>query len=1129
MAARITICGGVSIGSANTIASGQAAANVLGTLCVGNGIPDGTRIISALDSAAPPGATRSISIGQSASAMNQADLAFVYGGPGSANNYVSLGTYNNPQLFVTATGVSANTLSVSGNLTVANLTITGILSGSGASGSSNTSGNITANNVNASNIVTANMVGINVASPAFPIDVAGGAGVQARLIGPGGGGGALSGLGFQGYAGRGNLTGAIQQVDDGNFSAHMTLGTSLGGGGQYAPTERVRITSSGLIGINTTAPAYTLDVAGIVNHQNVASFNNQLQNQVLCLYTNDSAPNSTSTNYYGLGVNSNILRYNVPYSSTQVQYHQFFSGANLLLSLANTCQCLLGGATATSPNYYIQASGSGGASYGMDTNGIYGASMGISTSTTNVLGWCVGTGQGNFSASSAKMVLTASAQLGINTTAPAFNLDVAGNLRATSTITVQGSGSTFTCGNSITSTFGRLNALPGLYVNDGNKGIAYSGGNGNAGYFAGSKPADGIAVFGWQDGVLGTYQSGAANIALFWNSAAQVGINTTAPSYTLDVAGTLRATGNLSCGNAFSTSTIVSNAVGTPAGYSAALNNYRDTCLGFNLLAAQQTGSIRLGRLSWFGYNRSTPAAYISADTNGVYDDQGYLRFGTSYGGNGTAIDRLVLTASGQLGLGTSSPSFLFDATAGSLGAATIYAGGTGASVANIFSQTGSGGTPCIGMDNTVYGASLGISSNTSALGFCVGGGQGAFSLATAKMALTPTGLGVGTTAPAFTLDVSGNLRTTGPASVPNLIVSNTATISGILTFQAGASGAGLINWPTGSDTSGLTWGAGPSSKIVDNGDLRISTDDNMHFYTGLTSTSYGTERITISSGYVGINQTGPAYNLDTFGSMRLQNNAPTRFTMQNTQGGQGAPASVDFYTYTGNNSYDPGARVAGCDGGNYGGYLTLSTKPNGGGTGANVAEWVRVTAAGQVGIATTNPAYQLDVSGTSRTTNFINNTVSQWYYKQTTASPTTSGQLATSSSYFTLQTGGGNTNSNLFTSDTTLFSVKCGTILLPFSGVWSITWSVRFNAGTSENAMWFAPTVSATYGETSNNSNQTRLATTDTSASSLTTSFTGFFAASDALAITAYTNASNYLSTSYYPCLIVTNHYRSA
>ena len=107
--AHINIYSGLSVGPAATISSAQSAANVLGALCVGNGVSDGTRILSALDGSMAVGSTRMLSVGQSATARNQGDLAFYLAGIGASTNYLSLGMYNAPQLYVTSTGVGIGT------------------------------------------------------------------------------------------------------------------------------------------------------------------------------------------------------------------------------------------------------------------------------------------------------------------------------------------------------------------------------------------------------------------------------------------------------------------------------------------------------------------------------------------------------------------------------------------------------------------------------------------------------------------------------------------------------------------------------------------------------------------------------------------------------------------------------------------------------------------------------------------------------------------------------------------------------------------------------------------------------------------------------------------------------------
>ena len=63
-----------------------------------------------------------------------------------------------------------------------------------------------------------------------------------------------------------------------------------------------------------------------------------------------------------------------------------------------------------------------------------------------------------------------------------------------------------------------------------------------------------------------------------------------------------------------------------------------------------------------------------------------------------------------------------------------------------------------------------------------------------------------------------------------------------------------------GAGGAGITWGNN-YSRIYDDGDLRVTTDDNMHFYTA------GNERITIlANGNVGINKTNPGVILHVYG-----------------------------------------------------------------------------------------------------------------------------------------------------------------------------------------------------------------------------------------------------------------------
>jgi hypothetical protein len=115
--------------------------------------------------------------------------------------------------------------------------------------------------------------------------------------------------------------------------------------------------------------------------------------------------------------------------------------------------------------------------------------------------------------------------------------------------------------------------------------------------------------------------------------------------------------------------------------------------------------------------------------------------------------------------------------------------------------------------------------------------------------------VGINTTSPAQTLDVNG-----------------TARINNNLMFSSASNNNLGINFPTGG--YGIHWGTG-YSRIYEDGNLRICTDDTMYFYTGSTTSSPGTERITmLQNGNIGMGITSPNVNLEVAGSVRIGNNA---------------------------------------------------------------------------------------------------------------------------------------------------------------------------------------------------------------------------------------------------------------
>ena len=182
-----------------------------------------------------------------------------------------------------------------------------------------------------------------------------------------------------------------------------------------------------------------------------------------------------------------------------------------------------------------------------------------------------------------------------------------------------------------------------------------------------------------------------------------------------------------------------------------------------------------------------------------------------------SSSDGNVFYTRGNVGIGTTSPSTTLHVGGSVLVSTTLSAGA-------LFSNNGAITTSTIG---TLLNSRLAAVGNSNTVGniFTTGGN-----------------VGINTTSPGFNLDVNGSIKaanftttsiTTGMLTLPN----NTGTSSGILF----GSGAGF-------------------SKIYDDGQLRLYTDDHLHLFTGTTTSS----RMHINSlGHIGVGKDGPTSRLD--------------------------------------------------------------------------------------------------------------------------------------------------------------------------------------------------------------------------------------------------------------------------
>ena len=154
----------------------------------------------------------------------------------------------------------------------------------------------------------------------------------------------------------------------------------------FTITSNVTFFGSNNLGIGLSNPAYTLDVSNTIRLNSTLTSNNKL----LVLYdgnSNDAV--STACNFYGFGMNSNSLRYQVPGLSS----HRFYSGNNLSMTLI--ASGYLGIGTSNPGSLLTCAGGSSiGAAYSnvaAPANGLIVQSMiGIGTSNPGSMLSCAG-------------------------------------------------------------------------------------------------------------------------------------------------------------------------------------------------------------------------------------------------------------------------------------------------------------------------------------------------------------------------------------------------------------------------------------------------------------------------------------------------------------------------------------------------------------------------------------------------------------------------------------------------------------------------------------------------------------------------------------------------------------------
>lgn len=285
-------------------------------------------------------------------------------------------------------------------------------------------------------------------------------------------------------------------------------------------------TTGGNVGIGISTPESTLSIPNIVTNTfgNIYLGNN-VQNRKMVIYSN----NINEHEYFGLGINTNIFRYQ---TATTTDDHVFYAGTSSttsdeLFRIKGTGDIIVPGTTNS-----VSIS-SGNVFTTNITVGTLNSSVGITASNINFTGDLYKNGvlyvsNSQWSGTSTIYFGTtgSGALVGIGTSNPGYTLDVVGTSRITTSLTtgaLYSTDSTITNGVFTNLSSGVLNASD------------LTSGNIN---FTGSL---------YQNGVLYTSNSsqwtGTTGSSIFYGSTGSVfvGIGTSNPGYTLDVAGPIQA------------------------------------------------------------------------------------------------------------------------------------------------------------------------------------------------------------------------------------------------------------------------------------------------------------------------------------------------------------------------------------------------------------------------------------------------------------------------------------------------------------------------------------------------------------------------------------------------------------
>jgi uncharacterized protein (DUF2132 family) len=717
------------------------------------------------------------------------------------------------------------------------------------------------------------------------------------------------------------IIGIKENATSGNYASALTFWTRINGA---ASAERVRIDSSGNVGIGTTSPATKLDVKGNVFVANAANGNNTIAfGNIGGLGPLNGAPDNLTGSAF-LVVSSST-------ASGAPSHMKFFTttggtcGERMRIDESGNI-----GMGTIAPNAKLQVVGN-----------ISGTSF--TSSISNAVGF-LGTSSWAQNVVSASFATTAQTANALNT----GNSYTITGLTNNGTLSQQGTLS-MGSGYQILATTG-TSPIPGIaFVGDTNTGI-YSPG------------AD----------TIGFSISGSERVRI--TSAGNVGIGTSIPTNKLEVAGGIHTQGNLRN----SWNDWVSNVAQFPTNSDTSPTYY----MGFSVDTANRifyisnknndgaatdpaggiilrTGTIPSDRMivsytGNVGIGTTVPTArlHVSSSVGGVFE--------VDTAGGATTF---YVSASGNVGIGTTNPAYKLDVNGESSFNGVIRVGTV--PVLNEVNSANDIYANIRVIRNRSSTLSDGMYINYDSLGTTAAHLRFYANGQTERMRIDASSgnVGIGTTVPVAKLQIAGNVSGSSfTSSISNAVgflgtsswaqnvvsasfattaqtanalnVSNTYTVAGLTSAYVDVTGAGTI------PTTGIYR---PSTKT-----LGLSADGTLIFKISNVSapatSSIETGNFLVQTGNVGIGTTNPTDKLTVYGALAsyktgadtiqtqvyLANGGNTRaFNLQLNSGGTG----LDLWSYNSANA------------------------------------WLRHTTFdydGRVGIGTAAPAAKLEISGSS-------------------------------------------------------------------------------------------------------------------------------------------------------------------